>query len=413
VFETFVKFKCLVENYFNLKIKQVQTDGGGEYTSNKFLSFLSTNGILHRLTCPHTSQQNGIAERKHRHVIETALSLLAHSHLPSKYWVEAVSTSVYLINRLPTPTLKNFSPFLKLFQKAPDYTLLKTFGCACYPLLKPYTKHKLEFRSKQCVFLGYSSNQKGYKCLDPTSNRIYVSIHVVFDEVLFPAQGGSTTTTPAKVDFLKSGIVLDPSHFTSIHASSQSLDNVDIPPDIQTDTPHQSFVNDHTVVIPFTPFPDNTPPTSSLNDSNFSQAASPNTQSPDHSSSSMSHSDELPLALTSQPDPVVPSTDASLLQALSTSPEPPSPHMVTRSMTGLSKPKNFPDYKLYHSLKSTKHPLKAMASFTHPPIPTTFAKAAIIPHWFAAMESEIQALHDNGTWSLCPRPSNCNIIKNK
>jgi hypothetical protein len=82
-------------------------------------------------------------------------------------------------------------------------------------------------------------------------------------------------------------------------------------------------------------------------------------------------------------------------------------------MTGLSKPKTFPNYKLYHSLKSTKHPLKSMTSFILPPIPTTFAKAAIIPHCFAATKSEIQALLDNGTWSLCPRPSNNNIIKNK
>jgi transposase InsO family protein len=112
VFETFAKFKFLVENYFNLKMKQLQTDGGGEYILNKFLSFLSTDGILHRLTYPHTSQQNGIAERKHRHVIETALSLLDHSHIPSKYWVEVISTFGYLTNRLPTPTLKNCSPFL-------------------------------------------------------------------------------------------------------------------------------------------------------------------------------------------------------------------------------------------------------------------------------------------------------------
>ena len=82
-------------------------------------------------------------------------------------------------------------------------------------------------------------------------------------------------------------------------------------------------------------------------------------------------------------------------------------------MTRFSKPKTILNYKLYHSLKSTKHPLKAMTSFILPPIPTTFAKAAIMPHWFAAMKSEIQALLDMGTWSLCPRPSNRNIIKNK
>lgn len=72
---SFIKFKCLVENLFFHKIKQLQTDNGGEYLSHTFKSFLDTNGIFHRLTCPHTSKQNGISKRKHRHIIETGMSL--------------------------------------------------------------------------------------------------------------------------------------------------------------------------------------------------------------------------------------------------------------------------------------------------------------------------------------------------
>jgi hypothetical protein len=74
VFGMFVKFKCLVENLFILKMKQFQTNGGGEYLSNTFTNFLSTYGILYRVTCPHTFQQNGITERKHKHIIK----LLSH-----------------------------------------------------------------------------------------------------------------------------------------------------------------------------------------------------------------------------------------------------------------------------------------------------------------------------------------------
>jgi hypothetical protein len=109
--EQFVKFKCLTENLFSQKIKQFQTDGGGEYTSSTFSKFLADHGIFHRITCPHTSQQNGIAEMKHRHIIETGLSLLAQSHLPPKFWVNAFHTTVYLINRMPTNTLHHSSPF--------------------------------------------------------------------------------------------------------------------------------------------------------------------------------------------------------------------------------------------------------------------------------------------------------------
>ena len=72
-----------------------------------------------------------------------------------------------------------------LFNKSPDYKFLRTFGCACFPFLRPYSTHKLDFRSQECVFLGYSSSHKGYKCLS-TSGKIYISKDVIFNEMRFP-----------------------------------------------------------------------------------------------------------------------------------------------------------------------------------------------------------------------------------
>ena len=89
--------------------------------------------------------------------MEVGLSLLAQSHLPTKFWVEAFMTTIYLINRTPTPVLDNLFPYFKLFAKAPNYSFLRSFGYTCYQLLRPYTKNKLAFRRKQCLFLGYSS----------------------------------------------------------------------------------------------------------------------------------------------------------------------------------------------------------------------------------------------------------------
>jgi len=105
VFVTFVQFKTIAEKFFSTSIKQIQTDNGGEFTSNQFKTFLTTQGIYHRLTCPHTSQQNGIAERKHRHIQEMGITLLAQSSLSPQYWVDAFLTSVFLINRLPSKVL--------------------------------------------------------------------------------------------------------------------------------------------------------------------------------------------------------------------------------------------------------------------------------------------------------------------
>ena len=78
----FVKFKSLVENLLSMKIKTFQSDGGGEFTSNQFKQILHSNGILHKISCPYTPLQNGLAERKYRHLVDTSLALLAQSHLP-------------------------------------------------------------------------------------------------------------------------------------------------------------------------------------------------------------------------------------------------------------------------------------------------------------------------------------------
>lgn len=73
-----------------------------------------------------------------------------------------------------------------MFHTKPDYTFLRTFGCACWPNLRPYNQHKLAFRSKECAFLGYSNLHKGFKCLDIPTGRVYISRDVVFDENIFP-----------------------------------------------------------------------------------------------------------------------------------------------------------------------------------------------------------------------------------
>ena len=190
--QTFYTFQKHVECLLNNKIKTVQSDWGGEY--HRLSRYFQREGITHRVSCPHTSQQNGIAERKHRHIVETGIALLAHSFLPVKFWDEAFVTACYLINRMPTRTLKNSSPVERLLNEQPDYTFLRAFGRGCWPNLRPYNNNKLAFRSRQCVFLGYSFMHKGYKCLDRSTGRIYIYRDVVFDEQVFPF--ACTTPTP-------------------------------------------------------------------------------------------------------------------------------------------------------------------------------------------------------------------------
>jgi hypothetical protein len=95
------------------------------------------------VSCPHT-QQNGVVERKHRHIVEMGLSLLAHASMPLKYWDEAFLAATYLINRIPTKVLAYDTLIHKLLGATPDYSSFRVFGCVCWPNLRPYNSHKLQ-----------------------------------------------------------------------------------------------------------------------------------------------------------------------------------------------------------------------------------------------------------------------------
>jgi histone deacetylase 1/2 len=135
VFQRFNDFQNLVERLFNRKIIAVQTDWGGEY--QRLNSFFQRVGISHHVSCPHAHQQNGSAERKHRHIVEMGLSLLAHASMPLKYWDQAFLTATFLINRLPSKVIHDSTPLELLFEQTADYSSLRTFGCACWPNLRP------------------------------------------------------------------------------------------------------------------------------------------------------------------------------------------------------------------------------------------------------------------------------------
>ena len=143
--------------------------------------------------------------------------------MPLKFWDEAFLTATYLINHTPTRVLDFSSPFTRLFKEKPNYSFPRVFGCVCWPNLRPYNKHKLQIRSKQCAFLGYSSMHKGYKCLDIYTGRVYISRDVVFDEGVFPF----LQLHPNAGARLHSEILLLPPHLTN-HAGDMTNSITDL-----------------------------------------------------------------------------------------------------------------------------------------------------------------------------------------
>ena len=182
--DVFLRFKAITEKHFHQHIHTLYLDNGGEYVA--LTSLLTLHGISHLTTPPHTPEHNGFSERRHLHIMETGLTLLAHAFIPLRFWPHAFATAVYLINRMPTQTLNLCSPYEKIFGSSPNYSKLKVFGCLCYPWLRPYTSHKLESRSKPCIFFGYSLTQSAYLCYDPSMTKVFVSRHVKFVKSIYP-----------------------------------------------------------------------------------------------------------------------------------------------------------------------------------------------------------------------------------
>ena len=388
----------MVELQHNHKIKVFQSDGGGEFGKTEFLNFLSDHGIVRQISCPQTPEQNGTVERKHRHIVEWGLTLLFHSKVPKNLWIDAFHTVVFLINRRPTPLLNMETPFKLLHGKDPDYSSLRTFGCQCFPYLRAYGNNKFSPKSLPCVFIGYSQFHKGYRCLYPSTGRVYISRHVVFNENHYPYANPSSSV----VDF-------------------QGEKDLSMTTFIEWSTPNHYA--ESTPSLPITAssiFPCSIPPSSTL---------------------------EMPLAQvntsananSSEPRPLVEesSTEAHVLEPNPPSLSPPvqsdstaldvsssSMHRCVKLKNGCpsSNASSLLDAGRHLSLNS--HPMKTYGKTkagllhysTPPSIPTeprSLKSALRHPNWVAAMKEELQALHNNHTWTLVSHHPSMNVIGSK
>src|SRR6266542_1484092 len=202
VFSVLTNFFAHARTQFKTNVRRVQCDNGGEFDNSSARNYFLTHGIALRMSCPHTSPQNGRAECIIRTINNILRTLLIQASMPPVYWVEALHTATYLLNLHPTKPLNFCTPYQVLHQVPPSLTHLRVFGCRCYANLSATAPNKLAPRSTACVFLGYPDHHFGYRCLDLSSNRIIISRHVTFDENSFPFAEQPTPPSPADFTFL-------------------------------------------------------------------------------------------------------------------------------------------------------------------------------------------------------------------
>ena len=208
VFDTFRKWKAMVENETGLKIKRVRSDNGGEYRDNRFREFCANNGIKMEKTVPMTPQQNGVAERMNRTLNERARSMRIHVGLPKMFWAEAVNTATYLINRGPSIPLDGKIPEEVWSGKEVNLSHLRVFGCISYVHIDSAERSKLDAKSNKCVFVGYGDDEFGYRFWDYENRKIIRSRDVIFNEnVMYKdrsiAESSSSSTKAETKEFVE------------------------------------------------------------------------------------------------------------------------------------------------------------------------------------------------------------------
>ncbi|CAL1397449.1 unnamed protein product [Linum trigynum] len=401
-----LSFCQMVVTQFQGQVRRIQADNGSEFQTNTLCDYYAEHGIVLQTSCVHTPQQNGVVERKHRHLLDTARALRFHAGLPVKFWGECVLTATFLINRLPSSVLRNKTPYEVLLGKIPTYSHLRTFGCLVYAKDTQPGLDKFAERGRRGVFVGYPHSQKGYRVYDLDLRRVYTSRDVHFVESVFPfipngtsalAHPLSTTTSRGQdpqASFEGEISIFDP----SMHEHMEEAEGL-----VDLDTLN------------------NEEPASPLHDNHAT--------SPAHASSPTTPGESAHAAGGEVPSHAE-GVDSSAPSSAVRSPSPPPAPVVRRSDRTRKLPTklNIYDVELpgstshsctypiahqvsYHRFSS--HHRAFLAAITQNVEPKHYKAAVRFACWREAMIKEILALEANGTWTLEVLPPGKKAIDSK
>lgn len=181
-YQCFVDFKQMVENQTEQKIKTLRSDNGTEYVNVNFAKLCAKYGIIHQRTVIHTPQQNGLAERMNRTLLDRVRCMLIDSRLSKRFWAEALMTATKVINSVPCKGTGKISPHEAWSGNKPDLNEFKVFGCKAFAHVPGAKRKKLDDKAQEYVFVGYATEQKGYRLYHHESKKVMISRDVTFIE---------------------------------------------------------------------------------------------------------------------------------------------------------------------------------------------------------------------------------------
>ncbi len=182
VFEIFKAWRASVERETGRQLKVLHSDNGGEYLTDQLAVDLKVEGTHHKRTNPGTPQENGVAERFNRTLVEMGRTILIAAGAPTQAWGEALTTACYLRNRAPTSALQGVVPQGAWAGFKPTVKHLKPFGCVAYVYIPAEKRNKFDPKAWKGGMMGYAEDRKAYRVYDPFNKRIIISADVRFSE---------------------------------------------------------------------------------------------------------------------------------------------------------------------------------------------------------------------------------------
>jgi transposase InsO family protein len=384
-FEKFVEFKTLIENQTERKIKVIRSDNGTEYTTKMFADFCKKHGIVQQFTTVYTPQQNGVAERFNRTLVEKARCLLFDAKLKKEFWAEAINMATFLINRSQM-NKQNKTPEEVFTNEKADLSEIQLFGSKVMVHVPKEKRKKWDRKSNEYVFVGYDNNRKGFRCVDRTTGALIVSRDVKFI-------GDDPSAKSSEIASKNELIVTENQNDTDLSPIDTEIDLSEDGLPIDDDlTEEEPSIDDNSSENESTEGDTQIDSTIITINSDDGENGVP------ESDDEISENDED--GALDDPDDTVPDDDARdpTYQPTGSSAEetlPSQPAQGTRSRVNQFNPFNFANFGFFAAE------------------PSCAREAKTDPKWRAAMIEEMDAHAANQTWTIQPLPPGRKTVKSK